>query len=118
MTLYLESKSYKGVQAKFRQNITSTTFHQNYSFSEGLKNFKQVDHFSTTLQSLQQQENEMKKTAMSPENIAPVRDSLERLRSPCSGVPPTMATWGMFCELLYIFVNVVLDLKYVVFRNC
>ena len=45
---------------EIKANINSTTFHQNYSFSDGLRNFKQLDHFSTTRQSLQHQKNEKK----------------------------------------------------------
>ena len=89
---YLESKSYTKVKAKFRQN---TTFQQNHSFSNGLK-------VSSNWITSQQQDKAYnpqngQNTVRIPENITAARDSVGRLRSPCSDVLPAQRWPSVAC---------------------
>ena len=97
------------IQAKY--NFDSFPFKK-------LKSFKQLDHFSTTRQSLQHKQMR-KKTATTPENISPVRGSVRRFRSPCSNAlpeqrwPPVAFLWTAV-EMCKCSIN----FRYVIFQNC
>ena len=85
------------IQAKYNFN----NFPSKLLIFRWVNNFKQLDHFSTTLQSLQQQENKKKRLPgvrehCSSEGVCRAT-SLAMLRCASSA---TMATWGMFYELL------------------
>ena len=63
VTLYLESKSYKKAQAKFRQKYNSKNFQSKSLIFKWVKSFKQLDNFTTTKQSLKHQQMGEEKTA-------------------------------------------------------
>ena len=110
VTSYSELKLYKKVQAKFRQNITSTTFHQSHSFSNGLKSSWLLDHFTTIRQSLQNQNMGEQKTARTLENIAAVTEGLcwVTLLTVLKCASSTMVgTWSIIMNYCRSSVNVV-----------
>ena len=84
------------------------------------KSFKQLDHFTTTRQILQHQINGRIKTARTPENIAPVRDSVGRLCLLRTDLPQVQQ-WppkACFMDCYRTNADVALDCTYLIFLNC
>lgn len=78
VTLYLESKSYKTVQSKFRQKYDFNNFPSKPLVFYWVKKFQATGSLHNNQTKPTTPNNGRKKTARTPENVAAVRDSVGR----------------------------------------
>ena len=103
------------VQAKFGLNITSTFYHLNNSFSDGLK--VSSNWITSQQPKLTTRKKWEKKTARTPENIAQVRDSV-RLTMSIMCLQSNGGPLGHVLRTAVELCKCSIRFTYVIFQNC
>ena len=76
VTLYLETKSLKTVQARYRRRFNFNNFPHKFKLTCWVKNFKDTGTLIKSTKRGQKSTSGRKLTARSPENVDAVRDSV------------------------------------------
>ena len=103
VTLYLETKSLKTVQARYRRRFNFSNFPHKFQITLWVKKFKDTRTLIKSTKKGQKSTSGRNLTARSPENVDAVRHSVGR--SPKTSLPRCSQKLGLSCSSVHRIVK-------------